>query len=275
MRDEFKMPYARPQRFSDPSHEWTGPEGPAAILAKQDSQLEWSDFTNIFHWENPIGTYEEIVYFLPIALEYLLVKPQEGLECDGEVVYFVSHNKDRLQKEGLLEPARRKLQECLLGPTASFRVGDYDSVEGSNIFFSLVQALVQYESHADLAIEALESLAQQKDDPVKSAWFLEFARSFTELLDFESRPEIRAAFQAQVIEHAKKMGTDPDVLDSINEALDSVDQHQPRILRYAPIRTLVEDHWLLEFHGSAVVNSTLFAECPSTYWDALFDALGI
>jgi len=52
-----------------------------------------------------------------------------------------------------------------------------DIVENSDILCTLIEELVYCRTHADWADELIESLAARANNPIQSAWFLEYIRA--------------------------------------------------------------------------------------------------
>lgn len=194
-RTRFVTRYPRPLQLSDPHHDhpWHVTH---AILAKPDAELTWVDFQTILGPFLPAGTYEESVYFLPLSLEYIVSNEAEALDLVTSIVWFVSECADRLAGDGLLEAARAQLSECFELWTGKFEVIHFDEAackaKGWSLkYFDLVKnaevvcdgmcALVEFVRHADLAENFFRSLADHGSDPVKAAWFLEMARSQTDV----------------------------------------------------------------------------------------------
>jgi hypothetical protein len=182
--------YPRPKRLSDPCFDFT-PRVLEELLAKRDEQLDWRDYQALFGPHLPAGTYEEVVYFLPTAFDYLLTHPDESLDLVSPIIGFVSKNSTQLESDGLLEPVRQKLRECFQTWTNEFIILHFDqeacaAKEWTLEYFDYVQLtetvcegtteLVRFETQSDLALEFVRNLADHSNDFVRAAWFLEYSR---------------------------------------------------------------------------------------------------
>ncbi|GAJ03544.1 unnamed protein product, partial [marine sediment metagenome] len=67
---EFDIPYPRPESLSDPHYDWIG-EDLHQVLRTPDADMTWREYRCIFQLALPAAAYEEGVYFLPLAFEYL------------------------------------------------------------------------------------------------------------------------------------------------------------------------------------------------------------
>jgi hypothetical protein len=190
-RTPLDVAYPRPTRLSDPYHDFSD-DLTHAILAKLDSELAWDDFQNILGPFLPAGTYEESVYFLPLALEYIAAHDDNALDLITSIVWFISEYADRLAADGLLAGSRERVGECFRMWTSRFEVIHFDRAacraKGWGLtYFDYVKYaevvcvgtsdLVRFVRHADLAKDFFRSLADYGSDAVRAAWFLEMSRS--------------------------------------------------------------------------------------------------
>ena len=182
----FRTHHGRPVRFSDPDRHFSRSRL-TKILRTPDEALSWSEFREIFHVGTPAGTYEESVYFLPIALRDMRVKPRDALEFMSGVCCFVADNVHRLEADSLLQPAIEAVTEIFRAWTRRFVVTHYDAeacrgkgwridhqdiVENSQEVSELIADLWRYPPFPDLGDRLVEDLARPHDDHSKSAWFL-------------------------------------------------------------------------------------------------------
>lgn len=242
-RTPLDVAYPRPSRLSDPHHDFSD-DFTRAILAKPDSELAWNDFKNILGPFLPAGTYEESVYFLPLAFEHIATHDDYALDLVTSIVWFVSEYADRLAADGLLVGSRGRVGECFGIWTSRFEVTHFDHAAcrakgWGRAYFDYVKNvevvcegmcdLVRFVRHADLAEDFFRSLADHGSDPVKAAWFLEMSRSRTDVY------------------------------------------HPPE---HESIRRLLADESLIA-SATSVVRSSLAASEPSpTYWQDTFAAVG-
>ena len=204
-RTPLNVAYPRPSRLSDPHHDFSK-RLTRAILVKPDSELAWYDFKSILGPYFPAGTYEESVYFLPLALEYIISHDPGELELVTPIVWFISEYADRLAADGLLPGARGRVSECFERWTSRFDVIHFDHdacrangwsltyldyVKNVEVVCQGMCDLVRFVRHADLAEDFFRSLADHGSDPVKAAWFLEMSRSRTDVYQPPEHPAIR------------------------------------------------------------------------------------
>jgi hypothetical protein len=187
----FDVPYGRPEQFSDPYDDFT-PELLEEMLGTPDNQLLWHHYCNILGPFLPAGTYEEGVYFLPRAFQFTLLHEDHALDLITPLVWFISEHAESLKRDGLLTKARESLFACFSHWTSEFIVEHFDraacKAKGwGRETFDLVKHcevvcqgtcdLVEFQRHADIAEDFANGLAHHESDPVKAAWFLEYARA--------------------------------------------------------------------------------------------------
>ena len=161
-----------------------------AILGKNDKQLDWSDFRDIFHL-TVIGTYRECAYFLPSALHYIRKHPDDALECSTNIIWFISHHEAELRSDELYEKCADGMKACLRIWSSDFKVVHYDLrackakgwslehadiVGNSQLILESLQDLAYYKSMTGVAFDFLEYLCTC-DKPLHSAWYLELCSS--------------------------------------------------------------------------------------------------
>lgn len=173
----------------------------AEIDAKEIAAVTWNDFEAIFALSGCTAEYDEQVYYLPLALRYLLEHPGDGSEFAAGLTYFIASHQDRLAPDGFLEPSLAQLRACLEEWTATFQVVHFDAaacaakgwrrdhsdyVENSWALRELVDVLLRYEL-GQLAEEWVESLIGMRRSPQASAWLLEYAREERTSYEYYSR----------------------------------------------------------------------------------------
>jgi hypothetical protein len=162
------------------------------IAATPDSDLGWSAFKVIFAISGCTATYDEQLYFLPLALNYLKRNPVEGSEFTSYLVYFLSARAAGLQRDGMLEGALREVGLCVSAWTAEFSVVHFDRdaclakgwqlehddcVSNSDAVKELIDSLLRYQIHSDVAEELVLQWTTPARSPTAAAWLLEYARS--------------------------------------------------------------------------------------------------
>lgn len=88
--------YPRPEKFSDPGGDFSEEEL-SELIRKQDSDLTEGDLMCIFQGALPAGEYQEVMYFLPIALEHVAGN-QENDTLDN-LLRWISYNQNALQAD--------------------------------------------------------------------------------------------------------------------------------------------------------------------------------
>jgi hypothetical protein len=217
---DLKLPYRRPQSLSDPFYDNT-PEQLASLLAKADEELDWGDFQCLLGPFLPAGTYEESSYFLPLAFDYLLAHDDDSLDLVTSLVWFTSEYAPRLRHDGVLDAVREILRQCLTHWTADFVILHFDQnacrekgwgrqyfdyVPLQETVATATSDLFRFEAHADLAFQFFTDLASTRSDATRSAWFLEFVRTYKckEVYSPPEHPRIRQLLEDQqlAITHA-------------------------------------------------------------------------
>ena len=198
-----KIPYPRPKNLSDPHFDFT-PELLAEILATPDDQLQWHQFKSLLGPFLQAGTYQESVYFLPLAFA-CLHRGDDALDLTTSVTWFVSKYAADLAADGLLDECRSEIAGCLLHWTRDFTVIHFDrdacAAKGWGLrYFDHVQRseaicetlcdLDRFARHADLADGFITRLASS-DEAVSVGWFLELARAQDDVY----HPPTRESFQ--------------------------------------------------------------------------------
>jgi hypothetical protein len=183
--------YGRPKMLSDPFHDNT-PAGLRELVAKPDERLGWGDFKDLLGPDLPAGTYDEVVYFLPLAFDHVRAKNWDALDLCSSLAWFCSEYSDRLASDNVVEAARAELGALLREWTARFAIvhfdksacaskgwslGHFDLVEMSETVCEMLCDLVRYTRHADIAEQFIVDLVNFDANPVVAAWLLELIRS--------------------------------------------------------------------------------------------------
>lgn len=177
-------------KLSDPFHDF-GREMLGQLLDVPDEQLEWHHLQNLLGPFLPAGTYQESVYFLPFAFEFLHREENNALDVTTSVTWFISEYGDDLMRDGLLDECRSKIEGCLLHWTRDFTVEHFDNdgcaakgwkssycdyVRRSEVICETLCDLERFIRHADLADRFITFLASSPM-PARAGWFLELARA--------------------------------------------------------------------------------------------------
>jgi len=247
---EFDVPYPRPEKLSDPYHDFSAQELRNLLLASDDAR-RWPHFQSILNGILPAGTYEESVFFLPMALDYMRREPYETFDCIEDVVRWTAEHFERLREDGISDATRAGIRTCFEAWTAQFKVEHYNEVRWNRMRWSpslrdivvptvsvvdLITNLSRHECLADLAEACVDSLANRYDSPVRSAWMLEFAHGMREVLR---------------------------ILGELCE------------LRSDHIRAVIFDQALLQRHVDRIADTLMAWEPSPTYWPNLLATLGL
>lgn len=181
----------RPKHLTDPFHDFSD-TSLVELLATPDEQLNWSHFNQLLGPFLPAGTYEESVYFLPLAFDYLLTHLDDALEFQDAVVGFASKYAPQLKADGYLSSVQAQFLACLDTWTNTFTITHFDEaacrtngwglayfdyVGASTEVYQMLYDLVHFEVHTTLAEGFLITLANKLQDPLTACWFLELARA--------------------------------------------------------------------------------------------------
>ena len=162
-----------------------------SILNTADEDMKWHHYSDLMGIV-AAGTYEESLYFLPRAFSYVMTHHDEALNTITALVWFTSRHHVKLKAHGLVEAVRDAFRQCFGYWTADFRVEHFDKeaceekgwvlyhfdhVHNAEVVGEATGDLVEYETHADLAVDFYRGLACNDGDPIKAAWFLECVRS--------------------------------------------------------------------------------------------------
>jgi hypothetical protein len=273
----FNTKYKRPKKFSNPYRHFSSKEL-SNILKKPDEELMWSDFNRIFHYGTPAGAYPEIVYFLPWTLKYLESHPYNLSEFFGGLTCFFANEEKRLRKDNLFLPCMDALSSAFKGWTSTFKVIHYDKeacrkkqwnleyqdiVEHSEVISEFIDALCREEILLPLAIDRVKFLADESNEPVRSAWFLEYIYMVRKGYEYYSGE----SFQNQ--------------LEIMKESPGFGDKSAPPGFDMTPTKKIpgifeiVSDSRLIKRHYLKIQDSIIKEEKSPTYWRDLIAFLKI
>jgi hypothetical protein len=189
---EFRVPHPRPKKLSDPHYDFTE-KLLAKLLATPDDQLGRQHYTQLLGPHLPAGTYDESVYFLPGAFQYMLRQDvSDALELITPIIGYISYNQKCLQEDGILEGALDCVRELFAYWTSRFQVirlarqpsqeqrrtiKYFYYVENQAEIVFTTSELVRFSTNAALAEEFVRDLALNSNNPIKAAWFLAYSCS--------------------------------------------------------------------------------------------------
>ena len=275
----FRTRYGKPSTLTDRYAECR-PEDVAGLLAKPTTEFGWVEFNRLYLVGVAPATYEEGLYFLPDAFGFLRRNPNDdAVHCVSDVIWFLSEHARRLEEDGLLAECRDQIRDLLGQRLTSFAIihwdrvknremgfdrDSHDFVEQSQLVEGTLETLFRFRTLAGWATEFLAGLKASRDQPMRSAWFLEcVARAkrwahFRGAKDDSGNSRVRERMFAS---HPplKELWAEFVQRGMVQELPDSV---QPGIVD-------------LERHAEVIRHSgALFEEHP-TYWGRLFHELGL
>ncbi len=181
--------------------------------------MGWRDYFWIFAVGVAPVTYEEGLFFLPDAFDCLRQNTDgDGIQIDSGVIWFISHHADRLKADGLLAACQGEVDRCFAHWTRQFVVIHFDQaaceakgwrlkrfniVEDSQVLCETIEALVQWETNRAWGESFIARLAESENDPLQSAWFLEYAHEATCWGEFHQYPENLGRERALLERHAR------------------------------------------------------------------------
>jgi hypothetical protein len=248
----FVTPYDRPMSFADPGGDWLE-EHAARVLNTPDAELGWWEFRAIFQVGLPLASYHQGVYFAPFAFKHLKERRENHLEYTSALVWFLSHHKQMLCSDQLMDDVEAAFRDCLSHWTGKFEVIHFDKaacaakgwglayqdyVNGTETVIDLLENLVHYDAFAGVAIRFIETLSIPRRNPIQSAWFLEYAS------EYKKRNMTQRGLKKHYISITK-----------------------------APIPVLEQP--LLEKHAEIVIAAMVSKEQSPTYWNDTFAWLGL
>jgi len=177
----------RPHHLSDPFSDFA-PEHLKRLLAVRDDEMGWSEFQQLLGPCLPAGTYDESVYFLPKAFQYLVAFEREAFDLVTAVIGFCSKYADELTADHYMHHVKGKLRDCLKWWTRDFRVHN-DFVENVPLICQSLEDLVRFNRHRDIALDFFRSLTDNLAQPVAACWFLALVRARSDLKPPPTIPE--------------------------------------------------------------------------------------
>lgn len=186
-----KLKQKRPRSLDDPYGEYPE-EVLRALLATPDSNYSWRDYRTLLGPHLHVGTYQESVYFLPLAYDHLWDNDEDALDLCDSVGWFISEYNDELANDKLLEACRSRVRELLWKWVSRFKVDHYDrnacKAKGWVLDYDDIVPLratlcefsgrlLEFGTHEDLVIGFFERLGGSLGSVDQAAWFLELWRA--------------------------------------------------------------------------------------------------
>jgi hypothetical protein len=276
MDSRFKTLYGKPKTLTD-SYDECDAEFVASLLAKREEQMGWQDFGVLYRVGVAPATYEEGLWFVPEAFEYLRQQPEENAcNCIAAVMWFISEHASRLQADRLLDDCRQQVQALLAERTRDFVVLHWD--RDTHPELGLKKEYRDYVRNLSLVEQTIESLLHSRTlrgwpekflgvllaargEPIRSAWYLTLIDEAAKWPFYEP-PAEPSAERIRVERQMRELPGLGDVWDDMQRRF--TEKYPPQLL---PERAL------LEYHAGMIRHSGgLFAEYP-TYWRDLFRKL--
>ena len=282
----FKTSFPRPKKLSDPYGDFT-PAELDKVLKTPDEKFGWLDYRYIFQVGLPGASFEEGAYFLPNAFKFMRDHPKESADCISDVLWFVSHHEEQLNKTLLYQPSRDAIAEVFGTWTQTFKVTHYDKkaclakgwnreyfnyVENSDSVSSWIDTLCRY-NQSELADDLISTLSTLFCAADKSAWFLEYARHLSEQYEFYDSTRSKQPLNLhQMLSDSsiQELGTSREQMkqqeDLIYEFMKNSPPDMTPTRGAAKIDTLVFNQNLRAQHFKTVQASTLINAQTESYW---------
>lgn len=139
---DLRIPYGRPIILSDPSLDFDG-VNLGDILSKKDSELAFPDYACIFQPYCSAGTYQESVYFLPFALEYIANRRADAESLLDSLIKWISNNISELLNDNLTDAIYRILEDIFYAITKNYNLkmnsDHYQYPDGSDIIIIILK----------------------------------------------------------------------------------------------------------------------------------------
>lgn len=183
--------YKKPTKLSDPYDDFS-PSLLKKLLEVEEEKFAWNAFSNLLGPHLPAGTYEEVIYFLPRAFEFLKQHEEDALDLVTPVFGFCSKNTENLVADGFLPAVVDEIRNCFEYWVKDFRIEHYDKdmceakgwkhdyqdlVWNSQHICEGLSDLENFQTLAKVAVEFMNSLAYHRDDMTRASWFLELSRA--------------------------------------------------------------------------------------------------
>lgn len=208
----------RPTKLSDP-HQDCSEQTLRILVSTPDSEMDWQHYKTLLGPHLPAGTYDEVVYFLPLAINRLWHHEEEALDLCSSIIWFASEYADEMERDGLLTAAREEMLALLQHWTRDFRVQHFDEhackakgwrlkhrdlVKMSEVVCQSMEDLDHFQRHADLITTFLHGLAAGIAQPANAGWLVELGRARRgDCYAPPSTPSVDAVLcNAELLQHA-------------------------------------------------------------------------
>ena len=169
--------YTKPSRFSDPYSEWIASPELLNIPKMKDDNLKVKEFQIIFYGSLSIGSYEECIYYLPKALEFILSKEKRDFLLDeGHLLGWITFHKKNLEQDSLYREIVAFFYKFLKNiiNKFTFRCSSDGFLFPDNVtaFYSIVEAFNEYDEGISDGDFFLEFYFNNIETYNRAAWFI-------------------------------------------------------------------------------------------------------
>ena len=160
--------YPRPVRFSDPGGDFSDEEL-ENLIRKSDNDLTETDLMCIFQGALPAGEYQEVMYFLPIALRHIA----ENKESDtaNELLRWMSYYREELQADNCYDDLLNFFETLFAGLTYEHILNE-NYVQNTGLCETLVEIL--NEKHNGMGDVLIKKYFGKVENYVQAGWLLHF-----------------------------------------------------------------------------------------------------
>lgn len=203
----FNIPYPRPKKLSDPECDFSQEEL-VRIINTPDEKIKLDELLCIFQSYLPAGTYEESVYFLPIAMQYLFDQKEDNESLLRNLMIWCSTYKKELEKDMLYEQFLLSLKKIFFSITQSFCIGKDGYPLNGDFVCVLVAYTNEFSSYTSFGNKLLSDRFEKINTYVDAAWVLvlfEYLTYITCHSPYYSKDFIKWFNKKQTIFFARKL----------------------------------------------------------------------
>lgn len=168
--------FKKPTSLSNPSGDFSSQEL-IDILNKKDSNLTWQDFDCLFQGGLPAGTYEEVRYYIPLAMSYINKKDDNSGYFLEHFAHWVDLNCNNLKKDDLLVCVHSSLLKCFETLVCEFELVENDDHHLYPVHSFLVTEIFQLflflsKSHNEFDLATCFNFLRIDMNYAKAAWLV-------------------------------------------------------------------------------------------------------
>ena len=173
--------YPRPAKFSDPGADFSEEEL-SELIRKQDSDLTEGDLMCIFQGALPAGEYQEVMYFLPIALKH--IAEDKEIDTADNFLCWMGHNEESLRADGCYDNLL-DFFELLFAYLTSECVFNGMHMRDGALCDTIVYIL--NDSHHERGDVLLQKYLGSAENYVQAAWLLYFLEQHYRCIPFHDK----------------------------------------------------------------------------------------